>query len=68
MIPSDAARVLSRLHPADLFPVWCIVDQLQQLGGIDMREARRLKHGIFELMVRWGLEPEDLLGPCGWLM
>jgi hypothetical protein len=30
-------------------------------GEMSPEEAMSWKHGIFGLMVRWGLEPEDLV-------
>ena len=54
---------LSTMTPDDLWPAWCRVDCLQQLGRMTPDEAERWKHGIFALMVFWDLEPDDLIGP-----
>lgn len=43
------------------FPVWCWFDEQERAGRISELEARRWKYGIYERMVRWGLEPEDLV-------
>lgn len=59
----DRMLALNRLHPEDLFPVWCRVDEQERAGRIDAAEARRWKHGIYELMVRWAVEPGDLEKP-----
>jgi hypothetical protein len=57
------AATLSRLEPDDLFPFWCAVDDLLQAGTIDPSHAWQLKIGIFELMERWRLKPDDLVSP-----
>ena len=59
----EVARTLSRLQPDDLWPTWCRIHELEELGAIDPKEAVRWKHGIFGLMVLWDLEPDDLVGP-----
>lgn len=55
------ASALAALRPENLFPTWCYVDRLEQLGDLDAGETRRWKHAIFGLMVLWGLEPDDVL-------
>ncbi len=54
---------LALLRPDDLFPVWCLVDSLEQAGEMAAEDAVRWKHGIYGLMMLWGLEPEDLIAP-----
>ena len=49
------------LHPDELYSLWRYIDLMEQCGEADAEEARRWKHGIFGLMDRWGLEPDDLL-------
>ncbi len=39
-----------------------MIDQEERDGEMDTAEAKRWKEGIFELMLRWRLEPEDLIG------
>lgn len=55
-------RAIDALRPEDLFPIWCWVDGQERTGRIDAEEAARWKHGIFELMMRWGVEPDRLSG------
>jgi len=45
---------LALLRPDDLFPVWCLVDSLEQAGEMPPCEALCWKHGIYGLMERWG--------------
>ncbi len=52
---------LALLRPDDLFPVWCLVDSLEQAGEMGAEDAVRLKRGVFGLMMLWGLEPDDLI-------
>ena len=52
---------LALLHQDDLFPVWCLVDSLEQAGEMAAEDAVRWKHGIFGLMMLCGLEPDDLI-------
>ena len=52
---------LALLRPDDLFPVWCLVDSLEQAGEMAAEDAVRSKHGIYGLMMLWGLEPDDLV-------
>jgi len=40
-----------------------MVDALEQGGEMDAGEAQRWKDGIFQLMKRWGLEPDHLTSP-----
>ena len=47
----------------DLFPVWCLVDSLERAGEMAAEDAVSWKHGIFGLMMLWGLEPDDLVAP-----
>jgi hypothetical protein len=53
------AQTLALLRPQDLDPAWRCVDLMEQMGEITPEEALRWKHGIFELMEAWGLEPDD---------
>ena len=43
------------------FSLWCLVDHLGQLGEMPLDQALRWKHGIFGLMVLWGLEAGELV-------
>ncbi len=38
---------------------------MEECGEIDTDEARWWKEGIYGLMVLWGLEPDEVLGPLG---
>jgi len=40
-----------------------MVEALEQAGEMDPGEAKRWKDGIFQLMKRWGLEPDNLTSP-----
>ena len=51
---------LTLLRPDDLFPVW-LVDSREQAGEMAAGDAVRWKHGIYGLMMLWGLEPDDLI-------
>ncbi len=59
----DSLRAASSNRMADeaVFPVWCYVDRLEQLGEISELEARRWKREIFSVMLQRGLEPEDVV-------
>ena len=64
---------LALLRPDDLFPVWCLVDSLEQAGEMAAGDAARWKHGVYALMMRWNLEPDEVLdgtvsGPPGGLL
>ena len=59
------SRTLALLKPADLFPAWKWIDIMEECGEIEASEARLWKEGIYGLMVLWGLEPGELLGPPG---
>ena len=59
------SRTLALLKPADLFPSWKWIDIMEERGEIEAVEARRWKDGIYGLMVLWGLEPDEVLGPLG---
>ncbi len=52
---------MALLRPDDLFPVWCLVDSLEQAGEMAAEDATRWKHGIYGLMVVWNLEPDHLV-------
>ena len=54
---------MALLQPDDLFPVWRLVDSLEQAGEMAVEYAARWKHGIYGLMMLWGLEPDDLVAP-----
>ena len=54
-------RNLDTTSSRDLFPVWCLVDSLEQAGEMAADDAVRWKHGIYGLMMMWGLEPDDLV-------
>ena len=43
--------------------VWCLVDSLEQAGEMASEDTVRWKHGIYGLMMLWGLEPDDLVPP-----
>ena len=51
----------SLLRPQDLYPAWRCVELIGRLGEMSPQKAIKWKHGIFGLMVLWGLEPEDLV-------
>ena len=57
------ARTLAMLQPDELYPLWRYIDMMEQCGEADTDEAKRWKHGIFGLMLLWGLEPDDVLPP-----
>ena len=59
----EIPKTLALLRPDDLFPVWCLIDSLEQAGERAANDAVRWKHGIFGLMTLWGLEPDDLVRP-----
>ena len=49
--PMDhVAETLAMLGPGDLFPAWCCIDLLEQLGELPGDEAVRWKCGVFGLM------------------
>ena len=52
---------LPLLRPDALFPVWCLVDSLEQAGEMAAEDAVRWKHGIFGLMMLWGVEAENVV-------
>ena len=54
-------ETVTLLRPDDLFPVWCLVDSLEQAGEMAAEDAIRWNHGIYGLMMLWGLEPDDLV-------
>ena len=54
------SRTLALLKPADLFPAWKWIDMMEERDEINADEGRRWKEGIYELMVLWGLEPDEL--------
>ena len=66
---SRPGRLLSHNHLCysgngfthDLYPAWRCVDLMERLGEMSPEEAIRWQHGIFGLMERWGLEPDDLV-------
>ena len=53
-------QTLELMEPADLWPSWRLIDAMERSGTMEPKEAAAWKHGIFELMRRWGLEPDDL--------
>ena len=55
------AQALRLLRPGELFPLWSLVDRLEQVGDISPAEATLWKDGIFEAMVLRGLEAEDVI-------
>ena len=57
------SRTLALLKPADLFPAWKRIDIMEECGEMKAGEAQRWKEGIYGLMVLWGLEPNEVLGP-----
>ena len=52
---------LSTLRPADLYPAWSRIDDLEKLGVLSPAEATRWKHDIFGLMLLSELEPDDVV-------
>ena len=44
-----------------MFPAWKVVHLQEQHGMISAGEAERWKRGIYGLMLRWNLEPDDLI-------
>ncbi len=44
-------ETLALLRPDDLFPVWCLIDSLEQAGEMAAEDAVRWKQGIFGRMV-----------------
>ncbi len=54
---------MALLRPDDLFPVWCLVDSLEHAGEMAAEDAIRWKHGIYGLIMFWGLEPDDPIAP-----
>ena len=42
---------------------WRTIDLLESNGKMDPPEAKRWKEGLFRLMLRWGLESNDLIPP-----
>ena len=63
MLPSmnQLPATLALLKPDDLLPAWRMVLALEQAGEMEAGEAQRWKVGIFGLMQRWGLEPDDVI-------
>ena len=57
----EVAQTLRLLRRGELFPLWSFIDRLEQAGDMSAAEATRWKDGIFELMVTWGLEPDDVI-------
>jgi hypothetical protein len=57
----EITATLARLKPDDLYPAWKWIDLMEQHGRMDPAEAQRWKDGIFGLMERWGLGPEDVM-------
>ena len=55
-------KTLALLEPDDLWPAWQMIDLEERDGEMDTAEAKRWREGIFKLMLRWGLEPESLVG------
>ncbi len=49
------------MEPDDLWPSWRFVDALDRAGHMDADEAERWKRGIFVLMNRWNLEPDNFV-------
>jgi hypothetical protein len=60
-LESRFAQTLALLKQQDLYPAWRCVDVMERMGEMSPKEAVRWKHGIFGLMERWGLEPDDLV-------
>lgn len=56
-----AARTLAILEPDDLWAAWKWIDMKQQAGEMHAADATRWKHGIFQMMERWELRPDDLI-------
>ena len=53
--------VLSMMTPEDLYPSWRWIDLMERSGEMELDEANRWKEGIFGLMLRWGLEPDQVV-------
>ena len=59
------SRTFAQFRPDDLFPLWSSVDTMEWMGGILPEDAVRWKHGIFGLMVLWGVTPTRLRSDDG---
>ena len=53
---------MALLRPDDLFVVWRLVDSLELAGEMAAEDAVRWKHGVYGLMMLWGLEPDVVVG------
>ena len=65
MDPRTIAATLALLKPDDLWPAWRLIDAMEPHGHMPADEAQQWKDGIFGLMRRWGLEPDDVVKPGG---
>ncbi len=63
MIGDAIIQTLSMLRPEELYPAWRYLDLMEEVGEMPPQEAKRWKDGIFGLMERWGLRPDDLVTP-----
>ena len=61
MAPPTIPATLAQLKPDDLWPAWRLIDAMEQSGHMPAEEAQQWKDGIFKLMQRWGLEPDELV-------
>lgn len=65
MDPRTVAATLAVLRPDELWAAWRLIDMDEQSGCIPTEQAQQWKEGIFELMLRWGLEPGELVKSGG---
>ncbi len=62
---NGAMTVLDQLRPDDLLGAWKYVHLLEELGEIGVEEAGTWKRGVYRLMARWDLAPDDLAMSVG---
>ena len=60
MPQDEITRTLSLVKPDDLYPSWRLIDLLEETGRMGP-EAKRWKEGIYGLVMRWGLKPDELI-------
>ena len=65
MNPRTIPATLALLKPDDLWPAWRLIDAMEHSGHMPAEEAKQWKDGIYGLMQRWGVEPDDLVKPGG---
>ena len=54
---------LAMLTPDDLWPCWRYIDTLEKAREITAEEAERWKTAIYDRMIRWELNADDLVEP-----